>query len=296
MPTQSKFYNQGTERKLNAVVSYLDSFLTVVSKQNFKTVYVDAFAGSGTNPIEPVGSLFQDTQDADDIRLGSALRALKLDRRFSGYWFIDNSQSKLAELKKRIVDEGASLENVEFIAGDANEVLIKRCQILQGPEVRAVVFLDPFGNQVGWNLLQSLAETKHVDLLYLFPSMLGVYRQIGNDGARMTPEQIASLNHIFGPNDWKSAFISQHVDSDLFGDKEVQKKVADVNSITKFMIDCLDKVFAGGANPNWLPLGRGGAHWYSLLFTMANPSQKAKARGHALASHILTRNSNGRPL
>jgi three-Cys-motif partner protein len=291
MSTQQKYYNQGTEKKLSVVQSYLESYLQVLSKWNFETVYVDAFAGSGANHIrESVGALFSESEDADEIREGSALRAVKLKKRFSKYIFIESSSSKLSELQKRIEPLNLEPNSVEFRRGDANLELEKICPYLSKDNVRAVVFLDPFGNQVGWDILEKLALTRHVDLWYLFPSTLGVYRQIGNTNAQMTPEQENSLDRLFGEeNDWRSAFISQSTVTDLFGTAEVSQKIADVEDITRFMIVALKKVFEGGVQDKWMPLGRDGAHWYSLIFAMANPSAKAIRIGHDISNHLLTK-------
>jgi three-Cys-motif partner protein len=291
MSSQQKYFNQGTEKKLQVVQSYLESYLQVMSNRQFETVYIDAFAGTGVNPVRSsVGKLFDNADEADEIRLGSAMRAVALKRKFSRYIFIEASNKKIEELKAKIEKVDLDGSSVEYQQGDTNERLLKLCPYLSKPNVRAVVFLDPFGNQVGWELLEKLAATQHVDLWYLFPSMLGVYRQISNQGARMTPEQGQSLDKLFGPNnDWRSAFISTNTVTDLFGDKEVSQKVADVEDITRFMISALGKIFKGGVQPKWLPLGRDGAHWYSLIFAMANPSQRAQKIGHEISNHLLTK-------
>ena len=289
MPTQLRFSHAGTEKKLLVVQKYLEQFLQVMSKQAYaQTIYIDAFAGTGTIPFSQSGGLLKELIDADEFSVGSALRATNLTRRFSSYKFIEKSRQKLDELGNAINKQISPPTNVEYIRGDANEELLKLCPMLTKPNVRAVVFLDPFGNQVDWWTLDALARTQHVDLWYLFPAMLGVYRQIGNEGAKMTPEQIASLNSLFGPHDWKKAFIKTEKSWELFGTNEHEEKIANVNDITRFMIDCLEKIFKGGVLKNWLPLGRNGAHWYSLIFAMANPSENAKKAGHAIANHIMT--------
>lgn len=290
MSAQRKYYNEGTERKLQAVESYLERFLTALSKQNFETIYVDAFAGSGTNEtgfIQPEVNLYPNEIDVVEVKLGSALRALSLEKKFSKYIFIEKSKGKIDELKLH-VDKSGNSSRVTYLQGDTNEELMKICAELSKPNVRAVVFLDPFGNQVGWELLEALAKTGHVDLWYLFPSMLGVYRQIGNNNAKMTPEQSASLDRIFGPNDWRTAFIEKQVFNGLFGPTEIEVKIADVEQISRFMITCLGRIFKGGVCERWLPLGRDGAHWYSLLFAMANSSNKATSIGHSIAKHIMS--------
>jgi three-Cys-motif partner protein len=291
---QEKFYHADTERKLQALEKYLRSYLDVMSMQAFETVYIDAFAGTGVLPLETSNAtrdhgLFESPIDSTDFVMGSALRALGLPRKFSRFVFIDNKRSKIEELKSRVSDYESIEPRVEFKVGDAGQVLLELCPYLARSNVRAIVFLDPFGNQIGWDTLKAMADTKHVDLWYLFPAMLGVYRQIGNKDAKMTTEQVATLNKTFGPNDWRNAFISEKEEEGLFGSRIVSEKIASVPDVTRYMIGCLKSIYAGGVSEHWLPLGRNGSHWYSLLFAMANPSPNAVKAGHNIAKHIMTR-------
>lgn len=288
MATQNKFYGPHTEKKLQAIGAYLQSFLTVLSKQKFETIYIDAFAGSGTLPIELGGELLEGIEDAKTIVEGSALRAIALEREFSRYIFIEKDPRKLAELKELITSKSRNSRNSDFICGDANAEIAKLCPLLNKANVRSVVFLDPTGNHVGWSTLDALAATEHVDLWYLFPAGLGVNRQISNVDAKMTTEQKASLDRLFGPNEWQNKFIRKAIQEDLFGKVETTSKVASIDDITRYKIDCMKKIFKGEVLDKWLPLGRDDAHWYSLIFAMANPSTNAKKAGHAIANHIMT--------
>ena len=287
MPAQSNFYGPHTEAKLKAIAAYLNAFLQVVSKQNFETIYVDAFAGSGTMPIEYGGELLEGIEDARTFIEGSALRALKLDRKFSKYIFIEKDARKLAELKELVLSKVGDSHDVEFHCGDANEEIMKICPKLSQSLVRSVVFLDPSGSQVGWSTLKALATTKHTDLWYLFPAGLCVNRQISASG-QFTQYQESSLDRQFGPHNWKSRLIKEEVVPDLFGPKVEASKTATIDDITRFKIECMRTIFQGNVLPKWLPLGRDGAHWYSLIFAMANPSKKAKKIGHEVADHIMT--------
>lgn len=290
MSKQRAFYHAGTERKLLTVERYLRHFLDVMSNQSaLETIYIDAFAGTGTIPVDTEEPGLTELVDADDFAIGSALRALTLPKRFSRYVFIEQSESKLEELKGRVAQVSVEQSRIEYIRGDAGEQLMLLCPELARKNVRSVVFLDPFGNQVHWSLLEALAKTQHVDLLYLFPAMLGVYRQIGNNSAKMTPEQEASIDALFGPHDWKKAFISEEVETDLFGEHVRKSKAVNVDDITRFKIECMKEIFKGCVLDDWLPLGRNRSHWYSLIFAMANPSPAAVNAGRAIAKHIMTR-------
>lgn len=157
---------------------------------------------------------------------------------------------------------------------------------------RAVVFLDPFGNQVSWQTIVAIAETKAIDLWYLFPAGLGVLRQISKrKGVHKDHE--ASLDKLLGTPEWRDVFIETKSVGGLFDQREDRERRATVESITKFMADRMKTVFKGGVLDEWLPLGSGNVHMYSLMFAWANPSEKAKLAGK-LASAVLRSSSVGR--
>jgi three-Cys-motif partner protein len=286
--SQIRFGGPHTEKKLEAIEDYLTAYLQILSRTSLRTVYIDAFAGSGAIPQGYGGDLFPSLDDAEALGEGSAIRALKLERKFDQYIFIDSKRKKLNELEARIAREVRPKPNVTYIVGNAAEELVGLCTMLSRSNVRAVVFLDPFGSQVSWWTLEALAKTKHVDLWYLFPSGLCVNRQISSDGT-FTLEQEGSLNRLFGPHDWKSRLLKKQQVVDLFGSREEFQKIANIDDITRYMIECLGTIFEGDVLKNWLPLGRGGAHWYSLIFAMANSSKSATKIGHRVAKHLMTR-------
>jgi three-Cys-motif partner protein len=242
--SQSRFGGSHTERKLEAIEDYLSAYLQILSRTSLRTVYVDAFAGSGVIPMGYGGELFPNLDDADTLGEGSAIRALKLSKRFDEYIFIDSNRRKLKELEDRISSEVPGTPSVNYMPGDAAEELLKLCSMLSKPSLRAVVFLDPFGSQVSWATLEALAKTGHVDLWYLFPAGLSVNRQISADGS-FTPEQEKSLNRLFGPHDWKSRLLKKREVPDLFGTREEVQKVANIDDITRYMIECMSTIFCG---------------------------------------------------
>jgi three-Cys-motif partner protein len=287
MTSQPRFGGTHTEKKLNAIEEYLVAFLRILSNTRLTTVYIDAFAGAGVIPSDYGGDLLKGIEDVDTLRVGSAIRALKLERRFNKYIFIEKSPEKLAELRERIRREVPDASNIEFINGDAAVELTKLSVLLKKPNVRSVVFLDPFGSQVDWFTLVSLARTQHVDLWYLFPSGLSVYRQISSSG-EFTVYQKNSIDRLFGPNDWQGRLLKREQVIDLFGPRDIVQKVANIDDITRYMIECMNTIFAGEVSKKWLPLGRGDAHWYSLIFAMANSSLSARKVGHRVARHLMT--------
>jgi len=151
------------------------------------------------------------------------------------------------------------------------------------------MFLDPFGNQVGWNSLEAIAATEAIDLWYLFPAGIGVNRQISASGD-FDANKASSLDFILGTSDWREKFIAKVQHENLWGElEETCFKQATVDSVTRYMIDRMKLIFKGAVLDEWLPLGRGGSHWYSLLFACANPSKRAVEISERLARAVMRR-------
>jgi three-Cys-motif partner protein len=103
--------------------------------------------------------------------------------------------------------------------------LQKFCSERDWQSTRAVVFLDPYGNQVKWQTIEAIAATRAIDLWYLFPAGLGVHRQIAGDGTIDRTHE-ASLDELFGTRDWRTSFVEVKKEEDLFGSRDVASKIA----------------------------------------------------------------------
>ena len=196
---QKPFAGPHTANKLDKLEAYLKAYLTVLKKQDFHTIYFDAFAGTGKAPIsvssEPVLPL---DDDATTFIVGSARRALDPDLSFSEYIFVEKGRAKAQELEDLKDAYPAKAERIKIENTDANSALRKFCTTRNWKKCRAVVFLDPFGNQVEWSTIEAVAATMAIDLWYLFPAGLGVHRQIGRD-ARVDADKAASPSPLYSP-------------------------------------------------------------------------------------------------
>jgi three-Cys-motif partner protein len=290
---QSTFGGAHTKRKLVKLEAYLDRYTTALKNQNFRLIYFDAFAGTGDIPQAGNETpLFR----ADEYRsfiVGSAERALKIPIKFDEYIFVEHSLKKVDRLSN-LPDRYPSLrDRIRILRGDGNAEVQEFCSRQNWRKCRAVVFLDPFGNQVEWSTIKAIASTEAIDLWYLFPAGLGVHRQIGRDGTVHHTHE-ASLNRLLGTTDWKFTFIEERSRSDLFGRvQNITTKIATPESITRYMIQRMKPIFRGGVLDRWLPLGSNGVHMYSLIFAWANPSEKAKLAGK-LADAVLRSEKRGR--
>ena len=285
----NEFGGSHTTAKLDVIQNYLEAYTTALSRQGFKTVYFDAFAGSGKVQIGDKTGLFEGVADIGAIIEGSARRALQLKRPFDEYIFVEEIQKNVDHLLE-LQDEFPLLaDRIKVRHSDANEEISNFCSSTNWSKTRSVVFLDPFGNQVDWNSIKRIAKTKSIDLWYLFPAGLGVNRLISKDGV-ILPDHEKSLNRLLGERDWEKIWTVETSTPDFFDNNHtIREKQANVDDITRFVIDLMKREFEGGVLNSWLPLGPNNAHWYSLLFAWSNPSQKATTLAKKLGLAVMNR-------
>ena len=293
MATQQRFGSVHTAQKLGKLEEYLKAYSSALKHQGFHLVFFDAFAGT---PDIDLGKSDTPLLPIDDVRgfiRGSSRRALKFGTSFESYIFVEKSKRKVAELELLKEEFPDIAGRIDIRCSDANTELERFCKRFMKMQ-RAIVFLDPFGNQVTWRTIERIASTEAIDLWYLFPAGLGVHRQIGRDGlVHYTHED--SLDRMFGTRDWRTAFTESRKIPDLFdGQRTEHAKTATPDSITRFMIERMKGIFNGGVLDEWLPLGTGGRHFYSLIFAWANPSPAATKLARTLALAVIRSKKRGR--
>jgi three-Cys-motif partner protein len=285
MTRVQKFGGTHTERKLEAVASYLQAYV--------KLSYIDAFAGSGASqPIADVtsaktGLLEDEIYDADTIIEGSPVRALTVEPAFDRYIFVDANSENVRSLQDLVAEYPA--RNSKVLRGDANAHLASFTEFLERERFeRAVVFLDPFGLSVRWETVARLASTGKVDLWYLVP-VLGMSRQIRSDGTFLPSAK--KIDDIWGSGEWRTKAVREAEPiEDLFGQIDQRfEKVARAEQFSEMFRERLSEVYKGGVAKRYLPLGRGRLHEFSLMFACANPSPPAASAALRIANHILGR-------
>ena len=128
---------------------------------------------------------------------------------------------------------------------------------------RAVVFLDPFGASVEWNVIEAIAGTRAVDLWILFP-YAAVNRMLTR-GHKPSPAWSDKLTRVFGTTAWEDEFYSSRLMTSILDpDTEIEqvRKTADETAIVNFFVKRLSTVFAEVARPGFLMNSRG------LLFVL----------------------------
>jgi three-Cys-motif partner protein len=226
--------------------------------------------------------------DVDDVTVGSAVRAMEIVTPFDRYFFSDTKLKNVKSLSTIVQEQFPLLaDRVQIMRTDANEALAKVAASTDWKRSRAVVFLDPFGLQMKFSMVEQLAQTKAVDLWYLVP-VLGMSRQVSKDGSIVEPGGTL-VDELLGTREWRTNVLSEpQTTVDLFGPVSApSERVANAAWFEEIAIRQLSKVFAGGVLDRALPLGRGGLHEFSLVFACANPSERANTLAKRLASAVL---------
>jgi three-Cys-motif partner protein len=292
---QVKFGSTDTVKKLECLEKYLKAFLNVFKNLAWAhTIYIDAFAGTGEIPQSANYPQLPLDDEGQAFVVGSARRALGLSEKFDEYIFIEKKRGHARELERLKAAYPDRSDKITVINKDANVALQKLCADRDWQKCRAVVFLDPFGSQVEWKTIEAIARTKAIDLWYLFPAGLSVHRQVRTKDGTVHEEHQASLDRILGTREWRKAFAETYEAPDLFKASSLQsRKVVTASSATDFMIKRMKGVFKGGVLNDWLPLGSGKVHMFSLLFAWANPSPNARKAG-SIAKSVMRSGKHGR--
>lgn len=299
-----KFGGSWSESKLDCVENYALSYLKVMQKQTwYKLDYVDAFAGRGKQALkkglEDVGDVLgdesffgneSDRADTEEFLIGSAIRALhashKSVRSFDQFIFIDADKPSCNELESYVITEfPRTKDKVKVICGDANTALDDYIYKTDWIHTRAVVFLDPYGLEVKWDLIERLAETKACDVWYLFP-LGGVIRMMTNNG-QIPISWRDKLDQVFGTTIWFEEFYQPNRQQSWFDeDQDKRYKDASTSHVVDFIRKRLSTTFKAVSNVGILRNGKG-APLFALLLGVSNPSEPAQKAALSIANHLV---------
>lgn len=297
MAATHKFGGDWTEEKLESIRRYLVEYIKIFTSNeaasNFYTIYVDAFAGTGNRALPKEGantavSMFEESDlvdvEADGIRKGSARIALELEPGFDTYVFFEKRHDFVQELEDLRVSFPGKAHRLQIEQGDANEKLRDWCKNTNWKVHRAVVFLDPYGMEVEWQTIVTLAETKAVDLWLLFPLGQAVNRLLTRNGP---PDGLwaEKLTRMFGTSAWREEFYKPRAQTSFLEDAEALEKVADFDTIGNFFVRRLMEVFAKVAEKPRPLYNSKNVPIFLLCFAAANP--RGAPIAVRIAQHIL---------
>jgi three-Cys-motif partner protein len=160
-----RFVGDWTRDKLRILSLYLPGYLQATTSAR-ERIYVDAFAGPGTNIL-----------NSGVVIDGSPLIALKAQARnhtrFSRLFFIERDEASLAELRSNVTP-WADGRTAEVIPGDVNTELPLLFQRLP-KRSPTFVFLDTDGIEPKWKTIEAIADWQ-VEFLINFPLGMSINR------------------------------------------------------------------------------------------------------------------------
>lgn len=293
-----RFGGTWTEVKLDAVQYYLECYAKALSFAGMDIWYIDAFAGTGDREAERlVGDIFEGIpiELIKETLEGSARRALQVDPPFGHFIFIEND-AKRCEVLQGLKRETA--RDIRVINGEANKTLLKL--VASHPWVareksrsRGVVFLDPYAMEVDWATLQALAQTRVLDVWYLFP-LEAVIRQLARSYSGVGVKE-PKLDRVLSPA-WRDLYAlpapDPHQPVDMFDSREPEdlRREASAAQIEEWFRQELAKVFAYVPEPVKI-LRSQNRQMFSLYLCVGNPSEAARK----LANNFMKYVRQGRP-
>lgn len=279
-----EFGGTWTEVKLAAISAY-SRFFTQAIGSKFDLWYVDPFAGTGDRiETELAGGLLDGTPITEIERRypGSASRALTLSPPFNHYRFGDTKRDHVLALQDLcaqfpqkdalVISEDAN----SFVQREFRSELWKNDDFSTGSP-RALVFLDPYGLEVRWETLRSLAECQKADVWFL-ANLGGAVRQVCHDHSKLDASKRKALGEYFGTSDWEDEFYEVQKGTNMFGELfENMNRKGTKHDVALFHRRRLETLFQGYVS-NPLPLAVGNMEDYFLLYCMSNnPYPKARA-------------------
>lgn len=209
---------------------------------------------------------------------------------FGRYIFVDRNPVHAESLGALRQEFPELADRISVLAADANAFLQEWCRKTDWNKNRAVVFLDPYGMQVDWSTIETIAATEAIDLWILFPLGQAVNRLLTRSDIP-TGGQAQRLTRFFGTEDWKEAFYKEASDQpnmfDPLGEETGFAKRANFDAIGRFFVNRLEQVFVG-VSKNPLPLRNSKeVPLFLLCFAAANPRGAKPAL--KIANHLLRR-------
>jgi len=179
-----------TDKKLTYVERYSKAFMAAMGPKRSQgkweeLVYMDLLCGPGL-------CIDRNTEVEFD---GSPLRALHVKPAFDKLYFSDLRPQNLNDLRKRIPAEDHA--RVKTKVGDCN-IIVREFLSDISRRALGLVFLDPEGFEVKFETLKLLGA-RRLDILYLFPSGIGISRNLRAFANR--PK--SPMEPFWGGKDWR---------------------------------------------------------------------------------------------
>ena len=204
---------------------------------------------------------------------------MEIEPHFNHYRFADTKSEHLDALRD-LADEYPD-RDIQIYPGDGNDCVetIISNRLWTGRETawkqRGIVFLDPYGLDVAWNTLRIVAETKQLDVWFLFAAK-AVRQQLGPSLDRVDERKAAALDRFFGEASWRDEFFrAVPGQTSLFGAEAYQTETAvNLRAIGEYAKKRFETVFCWVSDPKSLTV-RKVPDYFQLYCMTNNHSERA---------------------
>jgi len=292
-----EFGSQDTDLKLSIIENYLKAFTTALRGKFPGLWYIDAFAGTGLRTVRVAAKdgdlLDEPVPEHVEQRRGSAQIAIDVIPPFNRLVFMEQKPRHCVAL--RALRAKFPNRDIEILEGDANKSILSEVRAAMRKRVRAVMFLDPYGMDVEWKTLEAIAESRVIDVWYLF-SLSGLYRQAARRADAIDPHKRAAITRMLGTSAWERELYAPSPQERLFDEPVEIQRTSDVRGLENYVKARLKSIFPEVLNPLALPVNRR-PQMFSLFFAISNRQQNAIGLAARIAGQILKagRSSQVRP-
>ncbi|MCW5933716.1 MAG: three-Cys-motif partner protein TcmP [Fimbriimonadia bacterium] len=282
---RQEFGGEWTQKKLEALRKYLEAYMTIMrgnpKAANFRTVYVDGFAGSGkryvSEPTEDnlVLEGFDEIEQPAEFFEGSVRLALQIKHPFDHYIFVEEKRHSVVELNT--LPHEFPTRSIEIVQLDVNKFIPQWCEKLN-PMDRALVFLDPYGLQVKWTTIEAIAQTKKIDLWVLIPFGQGILRLLKHNNLP-SATWMNRLTDFLGTEEWKQ-FYRNSASYSLYEDEDEDHSLVrstDVEGVAQFIVKRYEDIFEKVLAKPFVLRNQKNNPLYLLLFAASNPKGASTA-------------------
>jgi len=131
--------------------------------------------------------------------------------------------------------------------GNCNEILKKLTpNFTYDIYKRVLLFLDPFGMSVDWEIIEAAAKTKTFEIFLNMPIMAINRACLLNDPSKLKENHKEKMNVLWGNNEWESLIYKDS--QTLFGTTKV-KDYIDSQKLSNYFTNRLKSVFTSVSQP-----------------------------------------------
>jgi three-Cys-motif partner protein len=259
-----------SEMKLEIVRDYAQKYSTIMAKQGFTHIYIDAFAGAGVHLSRTTGEYIP----------GSPLNALMVAPPFKEYHFIDLNGDRTEQIRALAGDR----RDVFTHEGDCNTILPSKVfpRADYDKYQRALCLLDPYNIDLSWDVVALAGKLRSVEIFLNFMIMDINMNVLRHDPDSVDQVQIARMNRFWGDESWRNVMYDNT--GNLFGwDEKVGGNEALAEAYRKRLREVAGFKFVPAPVPMKNSIGR---TIYYLFFASPN------ATGHKIVEHIFNKYRN----